>query len=319
MLSLTGKLLIDEQEINLSEANITTVLNPGYSEAVLTISGVSPDEFQEGQKVELFLGYERYGLNNEFSGMIESVSPKKPVELRCTDYFYELRRTRINRAFNNLTIENILKQVAQGFDIVTDSEAKSKKINAACYSRTARWLIMKLCNDYGFVSFFRDKKLHFVKQEYLETIPADEAIYEEGKNIFEDDLYYHTAQKVGKVSVYSETKNGYLIRAPYGDGKDEKVYTIDGLSNGEACWERAKEIYEELNYEGFKGEFKTFGYPFIHPGMYASIISETSGKSGVYRCDKVVTEFGVTGFKRTVTIGVKHKTKVATTGKDIWN
>ena len=316
MLSLTGKLLIDDQEMKLSNATIITSLHPGFSEAIIVVSE-KPDLFKEGQKVELFLGYERYGLNNEFSGMIESVSPKRPAELRCTDYFYELRRKRINRTFQNTTIENILKQVAQGFDIVTDDEGKSQKVNTTCYARTSRWLIMKLANDYDFISFFKDKKLHFVKQKYLEAL-TDEAVYEEGINIFEDTLFFHTAQKVGKVTVYSETKNGYLIYASYGNGKDEKIYTIDGLSNGESCWERAKEIHEELNYEGFKGEFKSFGYPLVYPGMYVSIFSDISGKEGSYRCDKVVTEYGANGFKRTITIGVKHRRRVPT-GRRLWN
>jgi|GEM_PF-2121447 hypothetical protein len=317
MLSLTNKLLIDGAEMKLASANIITFLDPGYSEATIVVPGISPDKFNEGQEVELYLGYERYGLKNEFSGKIESVSPKKPAELRCCDYFYELRRKRINRTFKNTTIEKILQQVAPGFELVIDDEAKSKKVSTTVYARTSRWVIMKLAAEYGFLAFFREKKLYFVKQEYLESL-TDEAIYEEGVNIFEDSLFYHTAQKVGKVTVYSETKNGYLIRASYGSGQDEKIYTIAGLNNGEGCWERAKEIYNELNYEGFKGEFKTFGYPFVMPGMYATLYSKISGKEGVYRCDKVVTDFGSSGFKRTVTIGVKHRRRVPT-GRRLWN
>ncbi len=303
--------------MKLASANIVTFLDPGFSEATIVVPGISPDKFEEGQEVELYLGYERYGLKNEFSGKIEAVSPKKPAELRCCDYFYELRRKRINRTFYNTTIENILKQAAPGFELVLDDEAKTKKVSTTVYARTSRWVIMKLAADYGFLAFFREKKLYFVKQEYLEAL-TDEAIYEEGVNIFEQTLYYHTAQKVGKVTVYSETKNGYLIKSSYGSGKDEKTYTIDGLESGESCWQRAKEIYDELNYEGFKGEFKTFGYPFIMPGMYPTLYSSISEKSGVYRCDKVVTEFGPYGFKRNVTIGVKHRRRVPT-GRRLWN
>jgi hypothetical protein len=294
-----------------------TFLEPGFSEAVITIPGKSPDGFKEGQTVELSLGYERYGLNNEFSGMIESVSPKTPVEISCCDYFYELRRKRINRSFKNISIEEILRQAAPGFEIVVDDEAKSLRVSTSCYARTSRWLIMKLAADYGFLAFFREKKLHFVKQDFLEAL-TDEAVFEEGINIFEDTLFYHTSQKVGKVTVYTETKNGYIAKASYGTGSDEKVYTIDGLSNGESCYDRAKEIHAELNYEGFKGEFKTLGYPYIRPGVYATINSNIPGKSGVYRCDKTVTDFGSNGFKRSVTIGIKHKRRVPT-GRRLWN
>lgn len=232
MLSLTSKLQIDSQQMNLASATIVTSLDPGFSEATIIVPGKSPDTFKEGQSVELYLGYERYGLKNEFSGTIESVSPKRPAEIRCCDYFYELRRKRLNRAFKNTTIEKILQQTAPGFELVLDDDAKSMKVSITVYARTCRWLIMKLATDYGFLAFFREKKLYFVKQAYLESL-TDEAIFEEGVNIFEDSLYYHTSQKVGRVTVYSETKNGYLIHAGYGSGTDEKVYTIDGLANGE--------------------------------------------------------------------------------------
>ncbi|MCZ2140820.1 MAG: late control protein, partial [Bacteroidia bacterium] len=68
--------------------------------------------------------------------------------------------------------------------------------------------------------------------------------------------------------------------------------------------EMAKEELKKLKYDGFDGDIKTFLIPYAEPAMAADIMdSEHLNRSGKYFIKKVVTTFGRSGARRTVTIG----------------
>jgi hypothetical protein len=311
VLNLTSKLVIDGTEVKgMSGAKLVSSIDACMDTATIVIAagGAKPTQFKEDQRVELYLGYGRYGLVNEFSGIVTAISPKAPVELQCADDFYLLRRETVRRDFYQKQLSDVIKQVAKGYEVVADVNAYQMKVTTSCPGKTARWFIAKCAKDYGFLAFFREKKLFFVKPEYLETDEGSVAEYQEGVNMYDDHLYYHRTETVGKVTVYSESANGYLVKGSYGKGKNEKTVHIEGIGASE-CWKRAKEIYDELNYQGFKGDFSSFGYPFVRCGAYCSVASNDGEKSGVFRCDKVETDFGTSGFRRVITVGQKHPSK----------
>jgi hypothetical protein len=70
--------------------------------------------------------------------------------------------------------------------------------------------------------------------------------------------------------------------------------------------EMAKVELDKLKYDGFDGDVKTFLIPFATRGMKAKILdSEHPKKEGNYFIKKVVTTFGMSGARRTVSIGAK--------------
>ncbi|HNX59623.1 MAG TPA: hypothetical protein PKK43_11030, partial [Spirochaetota bacterium] len=252
MLNLTAKLQVNGTTVSgMSGAKIVSSLDAFMDTATIVIATgyAKPTDFSEGMMIDLSLGYTRYGLVNEFSGRIDSISPKVPVELSCVDEFYILRQKQVNRTYYKKSLSEIIEQTATGYETVFDDAARRMKVSITCPGQSARWFIAKCAKEYGFLSFFRDRKLYFVKPEFIETEDSPLAIYEEGVNVFGDNLYYHRTQLIDKVTVVSESEYGYLSKATYGKGINEKVVHIEGIGSSE-CYKRAKEIYDTLNYEG---------------------------------------------------------------------
>ncbi|TAL31593.1 MAG: hypothetical protein EPN93_17510 [Spirochaetes bacterium] len=260
----------------------------------------NPSDFHEGQRIELFLGYSKYGLKSEFSGVIGEVSPRAPIELKCFDNFHLLRQRTLYRMFAGQTIEQILKEVVTDFPIVCD---ETPVVTTGCPGLTVRWFLLQLCRQYGFNAFFREGKLYFLKPGSTLLDEGEPPVFCEGENILEDNLSFHTPESVTQVVVLSETEYGFLIRAQYGTAATN-VHTIhcEGLAWNDA-YKRAEELYNELNYGGFRGSFKTLGYPYVRHSLTCNIDSKTEGKAGTYRIDKVETNFGTGGFRRIVYLG----------------
>jgi len=309
MLSLISKCTVDSMEIpRIAEARIVSDRTASTDTATIVFPKLKarPSDFSEGQRIELYLGYSKYGLFSEFSGVIGGVSPTVPIELVCYDNFHLLRRKTLNRSFSKMSIADILRQVVPDLQIVCD---EPPKVTAHCPGQTPRWFIMQLATKYGFNAFFRDGKLHFLKPESsLLDDGGEPPVFVENETILEDHLVYRTAETVTKVVVISESEDGYIARAGYG-AKSTNVRTVqrEGLGHADA-YKYAKQLYEELNYEGFTGHFITLGYPYVRHGMTCAIESATDGKSGVYRIEKAETSFGTGGFRRAIYLGKRTGT-----------
>lgn len=308
MLKLQAKIVIEGKELTtVKSVSIVADLEAREDTATVVLALANAADFKERQKIEIALGYTRYGLHPEFSGYIVEVGKNQnDVELKCSDGFFLLRQESVNKNYKKTTLENICKDLV--VDVEADGEAKKTKVQKYYAPRLSKAEVIKrLAKKYGFMAFFEAGVLKVVSQKTLEQRrQKEQAIFLEGQNIIENNLTYSN-QKVGKVTVVSEGEDGIPRRSSYGNGEPEKIVYADGLMQADRK-KRAKEIFEQANGNFFEGDFLTFGYPYVSKGDYVSVILADEKKPPAFvLVSKIETEFGMGGFRRRVFVTVQHK------------
>ena len=263
---------------------------------------INSDKFQKGAEISLRVGYSRYGLSDEFTGFVVDSGPQgESIELQCEDCWYEVRQKTLSRQFKNMTLDKIVKE-ASGKEVIVQSDHTYPKITIGAWNKiTARAFIVKLAEKYGYIVAFSGKKLRLWKKNYTSD---DNALgYIASVNILENNLIDHKSEGIKCVNVVSENEHGYLVKSYYGKSgaNPSRTFHLDGISASDAKT-RAKELYEELNFEGLKGYFKTIGYPYLKHSMIISIYPDgINGKKYDQIVDKLETTISSSdGFSRVV-------------------
>ena len=320
MLSLISKITIDEIEVPFSSCTIKTSHDFDTDTASVTLPStnqkIDTSDFEE-RNIDILLGYKSRGLNFEFSGIITEVSSSSPIELKCHSHLHNLRKIRLNKRFCQKPLSKILEYA------VKETDAKvivrpDIKVSQQCFWKTARWLVSELAKKHKYVIEY-DSSTFLFKKPYLDPLEVNEnklPIFDDRVNIIKNSVKakgFGGSKKVDKVQVFSENKDGQRIRASFPNKKkvrkvkNEKQVVIEGLSSSKDCFNRAQEIYEDLNAESLEGEIETFGYPFIKPGQAVALKPIDDKIKGVYSIDNLETTFGSQGFRRRIVLGSQIK------------
>lgn len=263
---------------------------------------ISSDMFKTGDEISLRVGYSRYGLADEFAGVIVEAGPQtNTIELQCEDFFYEVRQRTLSRQFKNMSLDRIVAE-ASGKEVIKQADHTYPVVTVGAWAKiTARAFIAQLTQKHGYIAAFEGKKIRLTKKNYCpyETYPG----YFAGINIIENNLMYHQSENIQCVHVVSENEHGYLVKSFFGkNGKNpSRTFHLDGVSASDAR-NRAKELFEELNFDGLKGHFTTIGFPYLKHSMVISIFPDGfGGKKYDQIVDKVETIISSSdGFSRTI-------------------
>ncbi len=196
-LSLISKVNINNIPVScLSDAVINSTTR-GCEDAELTFSKYI--NIKVGSKIDVYLGYFKYGLKPEFSGIVTEITSKSPLTVKCYDQSVKLGSQKISRSFTNEPLAKIVKQTAKGLQVVTDAAVLKKLATIVAPGITRRMLLSKLARDYSFITFFSGGKLFFVSPEFFEVF--EEAVFSEGKNIIENNLKIKNKSISGEIYV----------------------------------------------------------------------------------------------------------------------
>ncbi|WP_244939760.1 late control protein [Kaistella daneshvariae] len=261
-----------------------------------------------GDKVSITLGYDGKYEGVEFTGFISKISPKIPMEIFCEDAMWLLRRKNVTRAFGKTTIKEILEE------LVKDTEIKlSEKIPAIPVDKyiiqnaNAAQVLQKLKEDFALTSFVDDDgKLYCGLQQGTNIGQA--AKYDLNYNLVSNDLEFKTEddKKLKIRYTYIDNQNNKKQVEAGDEGGELRTFHTSVISDEKKLKEMATAELKKLKYAGFEGSVKSFLLPFASRGMAADIIDkEHPNRNGKYFIKKVVTSFGTSGARRTVTIGNK--------------
>lgn len=279
--------------------DIITIKLPKYKR-------LSYSAIPEGTKIEFWCGYKQFGINLEFEGFVREVSPKQPFTIIAEDYFYFLRREVVSKTFKNMTAGDIINYLCNPYPIDTGIVNKGIKIkNRNYYVKTKRFIIKDLAVLCGFDAFMYFNTLHFEKP--FSIVQKNIPVFTIGKNIIEDDITFSPDPEYDKIIIFSEQTDGsgIVYTAQYGNGQRIKKIYIEDIPQSEIK-SRAKELYDEITYKGFKGTITTFGYPSVMHSTKIKIVDDKyPEKSGYYFVDKVEKEYGNNGFRQKIYVGKK--------------
>ncbi len=262
--------------------------------------GIAP-----GQPVTVRLGYDGK-LETEFEGFVAEVKPTFPLEIRCEDALYLLKRTRLaDRTFRHTTVAAVLRYCWSG-KLLGDLPHIALTQFRIEHSPTAAQVLEKLAKDYGLDIYFRGAALYAGPAYYDTASVPSAARYHVQRNVVKADLSYRRKEDVRVLlkleSIGADNKR---IKAEVGDPTGE-VRTLHRYQVGsKAELERiGRDALKKLAWEGYRGKITGFGRPFVRHGQGVQLFDDFyPEQASEYLVDSVDVEWGDGGYRRTLTIG----------------
>ena len=262
-----------------------------------------------GDKVSIKVGYEEKYEGVEFIGFVVAIGSKIPLEIKCEDAMWLLRRKNITHAFNDKTpLKTILQKVVENTEIELSDKIPDVEVEKFIIRNVNGTQVLQKLKEHLALSIYLDSegKL-YAGLEQLNNLHK-EAIYDLNYNLVENNLEYKTAeQKRLRIKyTYMDSKNKKKS-VEVGDKDGElKTFHTSIISDEKKMEEMAHAEIRKLKYDGFEGSVKSFLIPFSTNGMTAVIKDkEHPNREGKYFIKKVVTSFGSNGARREISISNK--------------
>lgn len=244
--------------------------------------------------------------NREFTGYVSEVLDDLPVIFKGEDNMYLLKRTAVNKVFNNATLGQILKSIVpKQFKI----KCADVKIGTWVFPKyTVAQVLQELKDKCGIYSYFVGDTL-VSGLEYVDNPQNQTVNLQFNKNVISNDLRYRNKSDYPvKVVVISHLSDGKRKKVTVGDpdGVLNQLVTT-GVNEESELRKLAQKTLAKLQYDGYRGTMVTFGIPFIAHGYTANIVNlQNEDRTGNYYVDRVITEFTNQGaIRRTCTLGPK--------------
>lgn len=289
--NLDYKLTIGQNEIkNLVKAHSRHSNSEPGGKLTLTLSKYkNADQIQVDDELEFKCGYKETGIKEEFIGIVKEVTEQdKEITVEVRDSMWLCSKHRVNAKktiWIKKDFDSFLKKVLpsdQGLH--WDVELEEIPVIGLSYihNKTATYALWKLKRARNLDLFWEGKKLiirqTFAKRKIAKEIPKFIFNY----NIVEDDLKLRAGKKI-KVTVRGEDKSyiekngsrsmGRIFSASYGKG-DEMIIDVDSVNSRKDALEQAKTIHKKESGWGFRGSFKTFGFPSVSQSDIIEIIDK---------------------------------------------
>ncbi|MBY0244509.1 MAG: hypothetical protein K2Q03_03540 [Sphingobacteriaceae bacterium] len=263
-------------------------------------------QFKEGDFVQVNLGYNP-NLKNEFVGFVRRINFATPLEIECEGYSYQLRKKTITKQFVKSSLKEILNELIKGTDIILHKDVPDMPIDKVIFRGLDGAEALRVLKDKYLVnSFFIDNVLY----AGLLYVPNNGKVKYEmyaGNVVDADSLKYRLADEVKvKIKAIHIKPNGQRVEASVGeDGGVERTVFLS-MTDKTQMQERAKSLIKDYQYSGYEGKIKTFLIPKAVPGMIAEINdSRYKERTGAYYIESVLIEFGTSGARRVLEIGVR--------------
>lgn len=254
-----------------------------------------------GDRITIRLGYDDR-MNVEFIGYVVRLNLKTPLEIECEDEFYTTRNRNVILS-GTQTLAAILKKC--GLDVAFCETLTVS--NFAVPNRPVSAVLGKLSTDYGLCIFFDvNGKCYAARPE---SIIGGRVKYVLRRNVInEDQLQYNRAEDVKlKIKAVCFKRDGTKIEATIGsdDGTDRTLYFYDVTSVAELKTLASAEL-KRYSFNGYRGSITTFLEPYAAPAMCAELTDpQYPQRDGTYYVEGTQVNFGRSGGRRTVEIGVK--------------
>ena len=243
-----------------------------------------------GDMVTIRLGYDG-NLYTEFEGYISSMGWGVPVTIRCEDEMYNLKRKTVSYSAKNVTLKKLLADVAGDYVIKTNYDAE---LGAVRYSsKTVAQIFDDIRKKTNLHCYFVAKTL-YCGNVYSEKVQTEKVKILLERNAVSQDLNESNGEF--QVKVISIGAAGKKLEAKAGVEGSE-VYNLTYNEKGETIKVEdlekfAKDFYESLKKQKYRGGIELFGIPVIRHGMTIDLKSEiTPEMNGSYYVEKVTKDF----------------------------
>lgn len=269
--------------------------------------------FKRGMKIKVEIGYDDT-LKTAFTGYITKVNLTIPITLECEDSMYLLKKnTLANKSYSSVSLSTLLKYIIPAsisYDLKGFEYENLGQIRISNSATSAQVLDM-LRKNYNIYSWFRDDVL-YIGVAYLVALQKKRTFGFE-KNIIDDkSLEWRDSDdvkiKVKGVSVQKDnTKVEYTHPTTDAEGELSKL-SVPGLSLSDLK-KQVIRFYDSFQYTGYRGDFTTFGEPFVNHGDLINFTGEKleERNEGNYLVRSVKRSFGQSGYRQSIELGQQIK------------
>ena len=271
------------------------------------------DQVTIGDKVTIDLGYKGYSSNREFIGFITKSDAKTPVTFTLEDYMWLLKKGSYTKGYVNTTLKQVVNDLAAYYNSSYSAGIKIKAVdcnigNFRIKEASGFMVLQKLGEIYGFTSYFKGDTLYVGFARGTDLYKSRKVNYKHAANIINADLVFETKeQRKIQIKATSLKSNGTRFETTVGDKEGEvRNRFFYNISTQAELKKLAEAEHARNNYDGLSGSFRSFGIPFIEHSDHARIKNDEYPEwNGTYVADSVRTDFGTTGIKRTIKLGLK--------------
>lgn len=268
--------------------------------------------FQEGDKVEIWLGYDSDdNLHREFSGFVKSVNAATPCVIDCEGYSWQLRRKNVpwSTEDDKTKLKDLLAKLVEGTDITLSKSIPDVPVHQICEGNISGTEALDWIKKNLYLTVYFSESELYAGLAYIEQPDKAHTKYRIGWNLVKDDqLKFKKAQDV-KV----------LVKAVSFNNRNEAIVGQAGDSSGAIRTIHVRNITSEaelkkvaeaeagkLRYDGYEGKVTGFLEPFALPG-YRVILQDPnySEREGTYLIESTEVKFGTSGGRRICEIGKK--------------
>ncbi len=205
-----------------------------------------------------------YDGNNRvlFNGYVVAVLPNIPVEIKCENAMYMLKKTAVNVSYKSVSLQKLLTEICpSGTEIdalnIDLGAFKAVKTNVAA-------VLEKIKEQFGLVAYFKDTVLKVGKiYQDISTTPIATLNFQ--KNIRSSGLEYRYKDDIKlKVKAISNLSSGKKIEVTVGDENgEERTLNYYNITSEATLKELATAQIDKMKIEGYKGNIKLYGLPAV--------------------------------------------------------
>jgi hypothetical protein len=268
--------------------------------------------FQEGDKVEIWLGYDSEDkLQREFSGFVKRVNAATPCEIECEGYSWQLRRKKVlwSTENDNTKLKDLLARLVEGTDITLSKSIPDMPVQQICEGDISGTDALDWIKKNLYLTVYFSENELYAGLAYIEQPDKTHTKYRIGWNLVKDDqLKFRKAEDVKiQVRAVSFTNRNQAIVGQAGDS-DGPIRTIHvrNISSQTELKKVAEAEAGKMRYDGYEGKVTGFLEPFALPG-YRVILQDPNYKEreGTYLIESTEVKFGAGGGRRICEIGRK--------------
>lgn len=257
--------------------------------------------FSRGDRVTIELGYFPE-LERVFTGFVSAIKPGSPLVLEIEDDAYLFKQNSLTVSYKEVDLKTLLNDISPIPFEAPDVTLGSFRISNANFAQ----VLAELKKTYGLVSWVRESVLYCGLAYYPDLRTVHELVFQ--RNIIEHSLEYRKADDVAiKVKAISIQPDNSKIEVEVGDPQGaQRTLTFYDLDQATLKATAEREL-PKLKYEGYRGDFLTFGAPRIKHGDAITLKDyKFAEREGTYLVDEVITTQGAgEGFRQRVKLGAK--------------
>lgn len=279
----------------------------------------------------------------QFQGYITEIISKMPFELRCEDNMWLLKQTACKPRVWNGSLENLIKELISVLPQFTVNNLTQTNIGPVVVgNQSVAELLAQFRKDAGLEAYFRGNELRIGSKIYIDSeAKTHKFVFQ--KNIITDDLKYQRKEdivlsaicistneiltgestkdgeaktkqdrievlvywdKISKSFKYQQKQKG--VDFPKNVEGERRTFNYVGITSVIDLFEKGKQQLRKYYYTGFKGNFLTFGIPFVRNGD--NVIFEDAilpERNGTYKVKGVEYSGGIQGLRQNIILDYK--------------